>query len=208
MSKHESLREAQLDVMEDVGYVQKLGKVGTGKFGYTYAGEKELIAQLRPSMVTHGVVMYPVKSDVYETESYTTEKGSRVSIVLGTRVFRFEHVHSGDYTDVEVFAEASDRGDKRASKAMTLAKKYALREFFLIATGDAPDAEVTPRSTSNEDIFMRASAAINKAEDVDALEETVAKIRRYNDANWSEEQTKQLSDLAVARKIIITGGEE
>ena len=208
MSKHESLREAQLDVMEDVGYVQKLGKVGTGKFGYTYAGEKELIAQLRPSMVTHGVVMYPVKSDVYETESYTTEKGSRVSIVLGTRVFRFEHVHSGDYTDVEVFAEASDRGDKRASKAMTLAKKYALREFFLIATGDDPDAEVTPRSTSNEDIFMRASAAINKAEDVDALEETVAKIRRYNDANWSEEQTKQLSDLAVARKIIITGGEE
>lgn len=208
MSKHESLREAQLAVMEDVGYVQKLGKVGTGKFGYTYAGEKELIAQLRPSMVTHGVVMYPVKSDVYETESYTTEKGSRVSIVLGTRVFRFEHVHSGDYTDVEVFAEASDRGDKRASKAMTLAKKYALREFFLIETGDDPDAEVTPRSTSNEDIFMRASAAINKAEDVDALEETVAKIRRYNDANWSEEQTKQLSDLAVARKIIITGGEE
>ena len=123
MSKHESLREAQLAVMEDVGYVQKLGKVGTGKFGYTYAGEKELIAQLRPSMVTHGVVMYPVKSDVYETESYTTEKGSRVSIVLGTRVFRFEHVHSGDYTDVEVFAEASDRGDKRASKAMTLARK-------------------------------------------------------------------------------------
>ena len=208
MSKHESLREAQLAVMEDVGYVQKLGKVGTGKFGYTYAGEKELIAQLRPSMVTHGVVMYPVKSDVYETESYTTEKGSRVSIVLGTRVFRFEHVHSGDYTDVEVFAEASDRGDKRASKAMTLAKKYALREFFLIETGDDPDAEVTPRSTSNEDIFMRASAAINKAKDVDALEETVAKIRRYNDANWSEEQTKQLSDLAVARKIIITGGEE
>ena len=208
MSKHDSLREAQLAVMEDVGYVQKLGKVGTGKFGYTYAGEKELIAQLRPSMVTHGVVMYPVKSDVYETESYTTEKGSRVSIVLGTRVFRFEHVHSGDYTDVEVFAEASDRGDKRASKAMTLAKKYALREFFLIETGDDPDAEVTPRSTSNEDIFMRASAAINKAEDVDALEETVAKIRRYNDANWSEEQTKQLSDLAVARKIIITGGEE
>ena len=208
MSKHESLREAQLAVMEDVGYVQKLGKVGTGKFGYTYAGEKELIAQLRPSMVTHGVVMYPVKSDVYETESYTTEKRSRVSIVLGTRVFRFEHVHSGDYTDVEVFAEASDRGDKRASKAMTLAKKYALREFFLIETGDDPDAEVTQRSTSNEDIFMRASAAINKAEDVDALEETVAKIRRYNDANWSEEQTKQLSDLAVARKIIITGGEE
>ena len=174
-----------------------------------------MIAQLRPSMVTHGVVMYPVKSDVYETESYTTEKGSRVSIVLGTRVFRFEHVHSGDYTDVEVFAEASDRGDKRASKAMTLAKKYALREFFLIETGDDPDAEVTPRSTSNEDIFMRASAAINKAGDWlvvcrqnRALEETVAKIRRYNDANWSEEQTKQLSDLAVARKIIITGGEE
>ena len=87
MSKHESLREAQLAVMEDVGYVQKLGKVGTGKFGYTYAGEKELIAQLRPSMVTHGVVMYPVKSDVYETESYTTEKGSRVSIVLAQEFF-------------------------------------------------------------------------------------------------------------------------
>ena len=43
MSKHDSLRAAQLAVMKDIGYVQKKGKVGSGNYGYTYAGEKELI---------------------------------------------------------------------------------------------------------------------------------------------------------------------
>ena len=57
MPKHETLRAAQLAVMKDVGYVQKKGRVGSGNYGYTYAGEKELIAQLRPSMIKHGIVM-------------------------------------------------------------------------------------------------------------------------------------------------------
>ena len=65
MTKHQSLRAAQHAVMKDIGYVQKKGKVGSGNYGYTYAGEKELINELRPVMLEHGIVMYP------DTVSYT-----------------------------------------------------------------------------------------------------------------------------------------
>ena len=159
MAKHETLRAAQIAVMKEIGYVQKKGKVGSGNYGYTYAGEKELIAQLRPAMVKHGIVMYPDICEVVKTEDYTTSKGHRMSLFLGKRRFCFEHVESGDQAFVETFAEASDQGDKRASKAMTLAKKYALREFFLIETGDDPDAEVNKRG-GGEAILGRAIMSI------------------------------------------------
>ena len=170
MAKHETLRAAQIAVMKEIGYVQKKGKVGSGNYGYTYAGEKELIAQLRPAMVKHGIVMYPDICEVVKTEDYTTSKGHRMSLFLGKRRFCFEHVESGDQAFVETFAEASDQGDKRASKAMTLAKKYALREFFLIETGD---------------------------EDLDANHQ---KVITYKEANWSDDDLLKINDAAIKRR--------
>ena len=191
MPKHESLRAAQVAVMKDVGYVQKKGRVGSGNYGYTYAGEKELIAQLRPSMIKHGIVMYPDICEVVKTEDYTTSKGHRMSLFLGKRRFCFEHVESGEQAFVEVFAEASDQGDKRASKAMTLAKKYALREFFLIETGDDPDADVSPRAKAGN-VFNRAMMAIKSSTTVSELEEKWSSINNYQDVVWKGNQVEEL----------------
>jgi len=199
MPKHETLRAAQLGVMKDVGYVQKKGRVGSGNYGYTYAGEKELIAQLRPSMIKHGIVMYPDVCDVVKTEDYTTSKGHRMSLFLGKRRFCFEHVESGDQAFVEVFAEAADQGDKRASKAMTLAKKYALREFFLIETGDDPDAEVTKRVVTNESVIKRAIDSIKKSslEDLDGTRE---KVITYDGVEWSDDELIRINDACIKRR--------
>ena len=199
MPKHETLRAAQLGVMKDVGYVQKKGRVGSGNYGYTYAGEKELIAQLRPSMIKHGIVMYPDVCDVVKTEDYTTSKGHRMSLFLGKRRFCFEHVESGDQAFVEVFAEAADQGDKRASKAMTLAKKYALREFFLIETGDDPDAEVTKRVVTNESVIKRAIDSIKKSS-LEDLDSTREKVITYDGVEWSDDELIRINDACIKRR--------
>jgi|TARA_A100001037_G_scaffold102785_1_gene93542 hypothetical protein len=195
MSKHESLSAAQLAVMKDVGYVQKKGKVGTGKYGYTYAGEAELIAQLRPSMIEHGIVMYPVGSEIHSTEGYTTNNGNRASLFLGVRDFAFEHVDSGEIRIVKVFSEASDGGDKRAAKAMTLAKKYALREFFLIETGDDPDAVIQSRDKDNSYYVGRAVTALSKCSNKEELDEMMEKIQSYDSAKFSDDQLEDLSSV-------------
>jgi len=205
MPKHETLRQAQLAVMKEVGYVQKKGKVGSGNYGYTYAGEKELIAQLRPSMVKHGIVMYPGEAAVVKTEDYSTSKGHRMSMFLGIRQFIFEHVESGEKSYVEVFAEASDQGDKRASKAMTLAKKYALREFFLIETGDDPDADVNKRGNSNEAILSRAIDSIKKAE-LDKLTDALEKVLTYKGVEWTDDELIKINDASIKRRAELTNG--
>ena len=199
MTKHESLRAAQLAVMKDIGYVQKKGKVGSGSYGYTYAGEKELINELRPVMLEHGIVMYPDTCEVVKTEDYTTGKGHRMSLFLGKRRFIFEHVESGDQAYVEVFAEAADQGDKRASKAMTLAKKYALREFFLIETGDDPDAEVSPRA-AKLGMFDKAMSVLKSCTTLDQLNEKWEAINGYKDAQWTGDQVQDLMSLLKEKK--------
>ena len=199
MPKHESLRAAQVAVMKDVGYVQKKGRVGSGNYGYTYAGEKELIAQLRPSMIKHCIVMYPDICEVIKTEDYTTSKGHRMSLFLGKRRFCFEHVESGEQAFVEVFAEASDQGDKRASKAMTLAKKYALREFFLIETGDDPDAEVNKRVITNETVIKRALDSIKKSS-LEDLDSTREKVITYDGVEWSDNELIKINDACIKRR--------
>ena len=206
MLKHESLRHAQLAVMEDVSYVQKKGRVGDGKYSYTYAGEAELIAQIRPAMLKHGIVMYPVGSTHISTEEYTTNRGSRVSLFLGKRSFAFQHIDSGEIAFIEVFAEASDSGDKRASKAMTLAKKYALREFFLIETGDDPDAVVLSRDEDNQYYVQRAVSGLESAESIEKLDEVYSKVQDYEAADFSGSQLENLSKIYSNKKAALAKG--
>ena len=203
MLKHESLRHAQLSVMEDIASVQKKGRVGDGKYSYTYAGESEIIAQIRPFMLKHGIVMYPVGSTHISTEEYTTNRGSRVSLFLGKRSFAFQHTDSGEVVFVEVFAEASDSGDKRASKAMTLATKYALRELFLIETGDDPDAVVLSRDEDNQYYVQRAVTGLENAVSVEQLEEVYTKVQAYEAADFSGSQLESLSKIYSTRKAAL-----
>ena len=160
---------------------------------------KELIAQLRPSMIKHGIVMYPDVCDVVKTEDYTTSKGHRMSLFLGKRRFCFEHVESGDQAFVEVFAEAADQGDKRAAKAMTLANNYALRDFFLIETGDDPDSEVTKRVVTNESVIKRAIDSIKKSS-LEDLDSTREKVITYDGVEWSDDELIRINDACIKRR--------
>ena len=196
VNKHGNIWEAQLAVMHEVSYVQKKGRVGTGKFSYSFAGEADLIAEIRPSMVKHGIVMYPTSCEVIKTEDYETRNGNRVSLLLTKRTFVFAHADSGTLCEIQVFGEASDGGDKRASKAMTLAKKYALREFFLIETGDDPDEVISSRGEENVGYVERAVRALESCGTVDELDKKLDSILAFEGAGFTDGQNKDIAGKA------------
>jgi hypothetical protein len=122
--------------MRSCPYVQKHKTAG---LTYSFAGEADLIASLRPTMLCHGLSVAPVKVTVLEQGRYQTVKGSLLNHVLVAVVYRLTHAASGEAEECEVLGEASDAGDKAAPKAMTGAMKYFLRQTFLIETGNDPD---------------------------------------------------------------------
>ena len=135
-----NIHEAILEVMQEVGYVQKTGKMSGGA-RYTYASEADLINALRPAMTKAQIIAYPAEVTNVEIQQYSTSGGTVMQDRVATIRWFFVHAPSETSISVEVVGEGSDSGDKASNKAMTAAMKYALRQTFLIETGDDPDSE-------------------------------------------------------------------
>lgn len=139
-SKPENIGQALSAVMSEVGYVQKKQPKGSG-LKFSYAGEADLIAAIRPHFLEYGITVYPVEVEMLASEPYTTSRGNTMNRTLIRATYRFTHAESETYTDTQVLGEGADTADKSASKAMTIAYKYALRQTLLIETGDDPDKD-------------------------------------------------------------------
>lgn len=133
---NEKLFQAINEVMGKVGYVQKTGYMKNQN--YTYAKEGEFIAAIRPAMVEAGLVMYPSGATSITSDIYHTTSGTAMNRVTGVFAFTLAHT-SGESVTVTAIGEGADAGDKASYKAMTGAMKYALRQAFVIETGDDPD---------------------------------------------------------------------
>ena len=138
-------------VMSQVGYVQK---TTSGNLNYSFASESALIAALRPPMVAAGLVLHvaqllELRQDTFETKNKAVMNRATV---LG--IVRLTHTPSATTLDVAACGEGMDVGDKSVNKAMTGMLKYALRQTFLIETGDDPDGshpEVTGRKQARSE---------------------------------------------------------
>lgn len=137
----ENIHTAILEVMKKVGYVQKGGRVTGGGANYSYAGEADLIAALRPAMIDAGIYMHVVEVKEIQRESFVNAKGTHMMNTSLNLALRFTHAPSGTSIDVGAAGEGTDSGDKSTPKAATGAFKYALRQTFCIETGDDPDAQ-------------------------------------------------------------------
>ena len=130
-------------VMQEIGYVKKQK---SPNLNYTFAGEAALISAIRPAMVEQGLVMYVSKVYDIQNREYQTKNGAAMVNVTLTADVVFTHAESGESITVQARGEGSDSGDKANNKAMTCAYKYALRQTFMIETGDDPDGQNAPRS--------------------------------------------------------------
>jgi len=137
MTEPKNIHEAIIGVMKEVGYVQKQKK---GTLKYSYAGEAALIAALRPAMINHNITMQSTYPTV-DFGAFTTNKGYVMNSARVHGEFTFTHAPTETNIVVRAIGEGMDTGDKAIYKAMTGAFKYALRQTFVIETGDDPDKE-------------------------------------------------------------------
>lgn len=133
--EHKDIYAAIAGVMSEIGYVQKERKQG---LNYSFASEKAFISSLRPAMIEHGVVAHVSRLEPLR-EVYTASKGTSMNSTFVNGIVTFIHIASGTKIECAAMGEGSDVGDKSANKASTGLLKYALRQTFLIETGDDPD---------------------------------------------------------------------
>jgi hypothetical protein len=126
-------------VMKKVGCLEKKGE--NKSQGYKYLGEEQVTAELHPAMAEAGLIVFPSSMETIENGSYQTKGGSTMFNVTLKTTYRFQDTETDSFVDVVVYGQGSDTGDKAYNKAMTACYKYALRQTFVISTGDDPDKE-------------------------------------------------------------------
>lgn len=182
--------KAKLQVWEECPYLLK--KEGKG-LKYTFASEADLIALVRPALIRAGILITPVRSEVVSDGEFKTSGGSVMRRVLVKQVYRFTHVGSGWYEDVEMHGEGADIGDKAANKAMTDALKYAVRQWAMIETGDDPDKQSSDlyrrdwdgdgqqETTGEPEVPANLSESYGKCKDALARATTREQLDSYRD---------------------------
>jgi hypothetical protein len=168
--------------MKEVGYVQKEAK---GGLPYTFAGEAALIRALRPAMIKAGIHCYVADIVEINQESFTAKSGTVMNHVTAHGIVRFDHPISDTHIDVHAMGEGMDAGDKAGNKAATGLLKYALRQTFLIETGDDPDAN------SSAEMERAQAFADKQTPKSDARSKLYNKMKQ---AQWDEEQMKEFVD--------------
>lgn len=136
--------EKILNVMNEVGYLNKDGFVETGKGkGYKALTDEKVLTAIRPVMVKHRLVMLPIKTEHRRIDEKVkdyqgNEKTNRITDVDMT--FRIIDVDDPtSFIDVVSSGTGVDTQDKGIGKAQTYAKKYALLNSFLIPSGEDTD---------------------------------------------------------------------
>jgi len=134
-----TLVQHMAEVMVEVGYVQKDGKLDAFPF-YTFASAEKVADKVRSALSERGIAVCG-DCELVASEIIKTEKSSR-HLVLVKHTLTF--TDGTDSLSVSAIGEGMDSGDKAAQKANTVGVKYCLAKAFLISWGDDP--EVGPQT--------------------------------------------------------------
>lgn len=201
------VHEAHLLIMAQVPYLLKRRPKDGERLGYTYAAEPDLIRLVRRQMLRYGMTVRPAKVAVIHNEQYPTKSGGGIwNRVRITQTFVFRHVPSGTEAECELLGEGADPGDKTSGKSHTGALKYAIRQFFMIETGDDPDRVSSEEMERAPDALAVSFEQCKKALLNAANLPTLANYRKaYRARNYDGQQIKALEQL-YARRYRELGG--
>lgn len=133
-----------LAIMSDISAIGKNEKNRVQ--GFNFRGIDAVYNELHNLMAKHGVFSTPeVMADSY-TERQSKNGGNLIFRIL-TIKYTF-YAEDGSNVQCTVIGEGMDSADKAASKAMSIAHKYALTQVFCIPTKEQkdPDYESHPDS--------------------------------------------------------------
>lgn len=139
-------------IVKEVGWIEKRGH--NDFHDYDYVTESDVVEALRGHLANAGIVCAPLV-EVVRTERL--DKG-----IIATIEASYIFSDGEETVTVRVGGMGYDiPGDKAIYKAMTGAEKYALKQLFLIPTGDDPerDERGSGRSGHKRDDVQREPAS-------------------------------------------------
>ena len=138
-----------------VSHVQKTGK--NSFHGYNYASDEDLVNAYRKPMADAGLVMIPTQ--VAQSDKQLDKGKVQTDVHI-----EYTLVHtSGESITMQAVGRGIDKEDKGPYKAITGARKYALRQIFLAPTGDDPEAHSSIHESVSVDALPQ-KAQVKKRE--------------------------------------------
>lgn len=157
-----NLYEKLLAARQEIGYLQKDGKVEFGSTKYKAITDEKVMTTVRPILDKYKIVML--------IDSIQMSRAATLTEAVIT--WRFVDVENPkDFILVQSAGQGADTQDKGAGKAMTYSRKYALLNTLLIPTGEDPDKissdELTERfkeEQGNSELVAARSKVVQLAE--------------------------------------------
>lgn len=147
-----NIYEKMLKIQSELGIVEKLLEVSTGKGSYKAVSERDIIDNVKPLEKKYGIYSYPYSREIVEsgTVERTYKETVTKSFFIRAKVtYRFVNTENPrEYIDMEAYGDGIDTGDKAPGKAVTYADKYALMKAYKISTGDDPDKDASQEYSS------------------------------------------------------------
>lgn len=197
MAESKNIYAAMSAIMCDTSAIGKARR--NEKQGFMFRGIDDVYNALHPIFAKHGVVILP-EVLAHRIEERRTAKGDTAYAHISKIMFHFVASDGSEVTATTI-GEAADRGDKGASKAASIALKYAIFQIFLIPTENAED-DADASSWEFAQTFTAEQAASAKqwcdALDPRVFEDTLAHlgVERLEDLAYSRK--KELMDKAKA----------
>ena len=127
-----------------------------GGLAYAFRGIDDVYNEIHGTLAKHAVFTIPTV-----LEERSEERKSKSGGLLIYRILRIAYrfiADDGSFVSSIVIGEGMDSGDKAASKAMSVAHKYALLQAFCIPTADIKDPETENHEVTEEKKTMSKPA--------------------------------------------------
>ncbi len=126
MTETRNIHQRLAAAMDDVKYIQK----EDSSIGYKIVSHDKVTAKVRPALLNHGIVYYPV-------DLQHVNNGNRAEVLLTVRFVNIDD--PADFFDVPSLGYGIDKQDKGPGKAISYAVKYALLKAMGLETGEDAD---------------------------------------------------------------------
>ncbi len=135
-------------IMGDIGTIPKNGSLDLGNRKVPYVAEYDLLEAVRSKLAAAGVMFFTSDEDVQtEQLTRTNARGESRQAMMVTLRTKYTLIDGESGCEFSFYGsgQGEDSGDKALYKAKTGALKYAIRETFLIPTGDDPEKDASPK---------------------------------------------------------------
>lgn len=198
-----NLLQKLLAVMKDCGYIKKDKK--NSFHGYTYASEAAIKQRLHESLLAHGLLFTTSAVEVSDRPVTVGKEQKTEFVTLVTIHFEFHDAETGASIGGQFYGSGVDGADKGVYKAYTGAIKYILTSWFLIPTGDDPEAEYERKRGKGKG-FEEEPEGVQRntpEQQKQFAQQRYAELRRHANQVTPVESPRPVGDAGTQRLIAI-----